>query len=291
MAWRRGCLGAVSAVTVALAVVGVALGACGGGAPSKAQFVAKADPICKEGSDVAALYTTPSDMSSIKDFGAKVAGTTDKTVAQLDKLKFPSGADGTAAHAMVKAMQDAAVIAKAVGSPVDKQDYPAIEVSATAMATSYKTADDKARAIGSAQCGKGERTAADKLSASAGPTLKAAFVNAADGLCSTARSQVLAIEQPKTTAQAKSYIDKTLPIGIKLRGDVAALPSPTFDRDKLGDFLDAWDDVINTSKEMRDAVNAEDNQQIVDLIDTLQQDAANLKSKATVYGFHQCGQA
>jgi hypothetical protein len=126
-------------LAVILAVAGLA--ACGDKGPSKQAFLAKADPVCKRGNDIAAVLTTPSDIGMIKDFGNKLADNISKTTVELDKLKLPKGKDGDAAKQWIKAMKDAAASSRAVGPEVDKANYPGIEAGAAKLVDGFKAAD------------------------------------------------------------------------------------------------------------------------------------------------------
>lgn len=281
----------VRRAVVIVLLIGLAAGpACGDKAPTRQAYVAKANPVCKRAGDAAAVFTNPTSVSGIKELAGKLADTTGKTVAELEKLKAPGGQDGDAARALVKALRDAAAAARALGPLADKDDYAALELGAKAMADGYKAADDKARALGSSECGRGEYAAAAKLTETVGPTLKDTYVVKADALCSTARTQVLAIDQPETLDEAKAYLDKTLPIGKKLHDDVRALPAPSFEKSKLDEVFAAWDDLLATGNRVAAAVNAEDEDEVQTLFEDFADQSVTLRAKTAAYGFHTCGQ-
>jgi hypothetical protein len=272
-----------------LALLAAAPAACGNSAPTKQQFLAKADPVCKQGSDLAGILSAPSNLSAIGDVSKKLAETTTKTVAALNKLKFPSGADGRAAHDMVGAMRDAAAKARAVAPPVASEDLPAVETAAKAEVDAYKAANDKARNLGSTQCARGEGDAASKLGTALGPTLKGALILKADAICTKAKADVFAVAKPKSDADARRYLDETLPIAQKAHDEVKALPAPAFDKDKLDAMMTAWDELLRLSNDANAAVHANDDRRFLSTTEQLADQAVQLSGKASAYGFQSCG--
>jgi hypothetical protein len=279
-------------VASALAVLAASavLAGCGGGAPSKAAYLAKADPVCKQAEAPLAVVSTPSELTAVGTFTAQVAKASSASADGLAKLKTPSGKDGAAAKAMVKALRDSAAADRAVADPVAKADYPATEKAASAAVDAAKTADDKARAFGSTQCGRGAHDAMDKLSPAVGLAVRDAYIAKVDALCKTARDQILAIPQPKSESDAVAYLAKTIPIGIKLVNDAKAVVPPAFDKDKRDAAFAAWDDVVAKSQTVQAAFNAGQTQKGVDLAQDVIQASAGFTGKAAAYGFKVCGQ-
>lgn len=275
-------------LTIAVIVALPALAACGKGV-SKQDFLAKADPICKRGNDSAASMSAPTDLSGLKDYGVKLADNITKTTVELDKLKYPGGKDGTAAKDMVKAMKEAAVSAKAVGAPVDKADYPGIEAAVTKMVDGFKAADDKARTLGSTECGKGESEASAKAGQTVGGAVKTAYIAKVDALCATANKAVDAIAAPKTFAEVKAYLDQAVGLAEKLSADIKAIPAPTTDKAKLDEVLSSLDALVAKGKEALAAAAANDQKKTVNLLNDIDQAGNASNAKADAYGFKDCG--
>lgn len=281
----------VLTLSFVVAAVG-GLAACGDKAPSKADYMADADPICKRGNDAAALFTTPSDPPAMKEYATKLADNTTRTVDALDKLKQPKGAEGTAVKEFLKAMRDAAGSARAIGPIVDKQSLQELEIASNAYVEAYKTASDKARTAGSTECGVGEAASTTRLKETVGPTLKNAYIAKVDPLCATGRKDILALEQPTDDLEsAKAYLTKAIDRGTKLVADIRAVIAPDFDRPKLEEMFSAWDKIIDASKAMREAIVAEDEERIEDISYEIAHLSATFRGKASAYGFHDCGQA
>jgi hypothetical protein len=277
------------AFTLALALTVSLLAACGDKGPSKQEFLAKADPICKRGNELFGVLSNPSNFEGVKDFANKVAETTGKTVAELQKLKFPSGKDGVAAKAMVASLRTAGESPKAVGPEVDKADYPAVEANVQKMAEAYKAADAKARALGSAECAKGETEVTGKFATGAGAIVKQAYINKADALCKTSNAELDAMAEPNDIKELKTRLDKSVVILEKLTADVKALPAPTVDKDKLDEMFKAVDVMIAKAKEAQAAATAGDEDKTFSLLTELDSLTNSGNAKADAYGFKDCG--
>ena len=277
------------ALPIAIVLGLSAMAACGDDAPSKQDFLAEADPVCKKGNDIAAVFTTPSDLPMMKDFGAKLADNITKTADEIAKLDQPGGNDGTAAAEMVKAMKDAAEAARAIGPEVDKANYPGVELAVNKAVEAFKNADGKARTFGSAECGKGEAAAASKLGETSGATVKTAYIAKADALCATYTSQFNAITEPDTFAEVKDFLDKSIALADKLTSELKAIPQPSVDKAKLDEAFVSNDVALAKLKEAAAAAGANNQRKTVQLADEAVGLGDTANAKADAYGFKDCG--
>lgn len=278
----------VAWVVVAL-LVGLPLAACGGGGPSKQDFLSEADPVCQQGNVLANAITTPSDVPSIKDFTTKLGDNAVKTADRLGKLDPPTGEDGKAAKDVVKAMRDAAEAAKRVGPEVDAGDFPGIEAEVEKAVAAFRAADTKARSFGSAECGKGEVEAMGKLAQTSGATVKKAYIAKADALCAVATRRLDAIDDPEDMADWKALIDTAVEVSVKLNADLKALPQPTMDKSKLDAAFAANDELIAKAKLAQAAAATGDEDKTFDALDELDEVQVEANAKADAYGFKDCG--
>lgn len=277
------------AVIASLLVALPLLAACGDDAPSKEDFLAEADPVCKRGNEIVTVFTTPSDVPMMKDFATKMADSVEKTAGELDKLKFPGGTDGKAAKDMVKAMRDAAGAARAVVPDVDAKNYPNIEQGVTKFVDAFKNVDTKARALGSAECGKGAAEMAGKLGTVTGETVKKAYIAQADALCATANDELDAIPEPETMAEVKESLEKSAARFEKLLNDVKAIPKPDFDRAKLTDALTSADQALAKLKEGGGVAGSGNERQLDRWFEELAEAFDLANARADAYGFKDCG--
>ena len=274
--------------TVAAAFVAALFAACGGGTTKK-QFLAKADPICKQGNDIVSVLTTPSDYPQIGDFATKVADTTANTLQRLRKLSMPGGQDGTAAKAWMAALDAGVQSARAVAATVPKTDYASTESTSTDMQGKFRTADDQARAYGSLECGKAQAVAATNLSQTAPATGKKHYIARVDPLCKANNDAQKQLEDPQSMAELKALVDKQLPQDEKLINDMKAVPQPYIDKGTLDAMFAALDQVLATEKQLQQAVNAGNERQVGQLGDQLVTQGSAAGAKGDAYGFKDCG--
>ena len=129
-----------AAVPLTLIFVVFGLAACGGGdgdgsAPSKADFAASADQICKDAED--ALKNVGQNASSPEEIAAAVDKVIDETQKSVDKLKDldrPSGEAGEQAGEFVDAIQ----------SDIEGKGIPALEDLRDAVKSKDQAAAQKA---------------------------------------------------------------------------------------------------------------------------------------------------
>jgi len=277
------------AFTVAVILALAGLAACGDSAPSKEDFLAKADPVCARGNAIATVFTTPSDLPMIKDFATKLADNADKTAAEVEKLDFPGGDDGKAAKDMVKSLRDAGVAARAVIPDVDASNYPNVETGVTKMVDAFKAADGKARTFGSKECGKGEAEAVGKLGITANATVKNAYIAKADALCEAADKQIDALPEPDSPAEAKESIDKSGVILDKMLADIIAIPKPHTDSTKLTEYISSTERFIAKFKEGGAIAVSANERKFEQWVEELSELGDAADAKADAFGFKGCG--
>lgn len=277
------------AISLAVVLSLPLLAACGDKKPSKQDFLAKADPVCKRGNDIAAVFTTPSDLPMMKDFGNKLADNITKTADEVDKLDKPGGEEGKGAEDLVKSMRDAAAAAREIGPEVDKTNYPGVELAATKTVEAFKAADGKARTYGSTECGKGEAAAALKLGETSGATVKNAYIAKADGICKGYNTQFEGIKEPEDFNDVKPFLDQSIALVDKLTAELKAIPQPATDKGKLDEAFSSNDAAVAKLKEASAAAGSGNQSKTIDLLDEATElgDASN--AKADAYGFKDCG--
>jgi hypothetical protein len=151
---------AAAPLTLIMLVLGLV--ACGGSssdAPSKADFAANADEICKSAEtalqDVGKNASNPAEIAAAVD---KVIAETQKSVDKVKELKRPEGADGKAADKFVNALE-ADIEGKGIPALKDLRDalkandQKAAQQAAQALQAIQTTDSDKfAREIGAKGC-------------------------------------------------------------------------------------------------------------------------------------------
>lgn len=267
----------------------LALPGCGDGAPSKDEFLAKADPVCKGATSEATAMTTPTDVAGLRQFHVKLAEGAERSAAELEKLELPGGDDGKAAKAMVTALREAAGAARAVGPEVDKSAYGAAESAARKAAEAFKAADDLARGYGSRECGRGEAEAGGRMLNALGKTVKSAYITAVDAMCKATFAEYEKLEEPETLPQVKAFFEKVVAVDEKLVADMKAISAPVTDKDKLDAVFAALDKMVAKEKAVLAAAAAGDEREADDRWS--EADAASLEvtKEMDAYGFVECG--
>ena len=276
-------------IFVIVALTLSALVACGDDAPSKQDYLAKIDPICKRGNEISAVFTTPGDLPQLKEFGDKLSANVDKTVKELDGQKRPKGDEGKQAEELLKSLRDAGAAAKSIGPEVDAAQFTNVETNAAKTAEAFKAADAKARAFGSTECGKGEAEVTGRMSTSLGATVKKAYIAKVEPICAAGNKELENLEEPEDLDGVKTFLEKLIQVAEKGTNEIKAVPAPVTDKAKLDEFLAANDGAITKAKEALAAAAAGDERKTQRLFGELFDagDAAN--SKADAYGFKECG--
>jgi hypothetical protein len=153
----------LAAAPLTLIVLALGLASCGGGggdAPSKAEFAADAEKICKDTEsqlkDVAQNASSPDEIATAVD---KVIDATQESVDKLAALKQPDGAAGQAAEKFVKAVEadfegKGMPLLEDLRDALRKNDEQAAQKAARRLQAVKTTNSDKlARDIGATACG------------------------------------------------------------------------------------------------------------------------------------------
>jgi hypothetical protein len=272
--------------SVALAA---ALTACGGGGPSKAAFVTKADGACAAGNAAIAGVTKPTNATQIGAGAGTAASTIDGQVTALRALK-PRGSDKEQFGGVVTAIADVSGPAKALQDAAGKKDDTAIGKAAIDLQSKVDTAATQGQAFGLTQCGVGLKPAVGNLFDGARSMVKDDFVTKGQALCRAANTKFDAIAAPGSSlASLAKFFDAAMVISTKLAADLKALPAPPGDEATVNEFNAAFDALNAKAKDMTAAAKANNAKLVAALSDEL--DVANtaLNAKLDAYGLKVCG--
>jgi hypothetical protein len=272
--------------TVALAA---ALTACGGGGPSKASFLTKADGACATGNAAIAGVTKPGNPTQIGAGAGTAASTIDGQVTALRALK-PGSADKQQFAGVVSAIADVSGPAKALQDAAGKNDDAAIGKAAVDLQSKVDTAATQGQAFGLTQCGVGLKPAVGNLFDGSKSVVKADYVTKAEALCRAANKKFDAIAAPGASlASLGKYFDAILVVSNKLEADLKALPAPPGDEAAVNEFVAAFDALLAKAKDMSAAAKANNPKLVAALSDEV--DVANTAANAKLdaYGLKVCG--
>lgn len=272
-------------LAVAAAIAGAGLVACGGGGPSKADFVSKADAACGAGNGALAATASPTNLPELAAAAGAVATAVEGQAGALGNLDAPGDDKGVVAG-VVTAMADVAAPARALQAAAGGTDDGATARAANDLKAKAEAAALRAGSYGMAVCGRAPVT---KVLDGARTVVKAAFVARAESLCVAANRKAKALAEPTSLASAARFLTAYVPIEEKLFADVRVLTVPPGDEGTVADMLEAQDKVIARDKERLAAAQAR-NQAAWDRVEEAEAPlvvAANAKFDA--YGLRNCG--
>jgi hypothetical protein len=259
--------------------------ACGGGGPSKADFVAKADAACGAGNGALSAIASPTNLPELAAAADAVATTVEEQAGALGALNAPGHDKGVVAG-VVTALAEVAAPARTLQDAAGGTDDGATARATNDLRAKADAAAVRATSYGMAVCGKAPVT---NVFDGARTVLKAAFVARAESLCVAANGKAEALAEPTSLASAARFLAAYVPIEEKLFADVRALTVPPGDESTVADMLDAQDKVIARDKERLAAAQAR-NQAAWDRAEEAEAPlvvAANAKFDA--YGLRNCG--
>jgi hypothetical protein len=281
-----------------LIVIGAALVVLVGGAaagyllflrgPSREEYVAQADPICKRSNDKLGAVAAPADLVQLKDASSKLATNSSDTAAALAKLELPRGDDAAVAAQITKLIRDSDTKAKALADAAGKEDLLAAEKAAGDARAAFKAADEKARGFKMVHCGKGGAAAAESIAAASPALLKKNLVTRADALCGRAYDEINKIPDPNNAAQAREYADKSLALEDKAVADIKVLPIATADKPALDDFFASYQPYRDKFGQFLEAVLAGNTARADDLEKEMTPLTETAAKKAASFGFVDC---
>jgi hypothetical protein len=277
-----------AAVLIALGFAAAALGACSSG-PSVKSYLAKADPLCKQGNDLVAVIAIPADLNGFVDFGNKLADTTTKTVTTLDALKMPSGKKGDGAKAFIAGLKKGAADSKTLGAKAGAADFPGVETMAAAVQADFKDADTKARTYGSVQCGQQQADVAARGAQAAPAAAKKAFIGKLDAICADVNAKLKIIPDPSTLAEVHTYVDKTIGLVVPALAQMKAIAPPSLDKPTLDAYFAENDKEMDLARQASAAAAANQGSKTDDLLNQIDQSGTTANAKADAYGMKDCG--
>jgi hypothetical protein len=272
--------------SVALAA---ALTACGGGGPSKTEFVAKADGACAAGNAAISAVAKPGNAAQVGAAAGTAATTIDGQVGSLRAMK-PRGSDKQQFAGVITAIADVTAPAKALQDAAGKNDNVAMAKAAVDLQAKSGTAATQGQAFGMAQCGVGLKAAVANVFEGTKSVVKTDYVAKAEALCRAANTKIDAVAAPGSSlASVSRFFDSVMVISNKLAADLKALPAPPGDEAAVTEFTTAFDALNAKGKETAAAAKANNAKLVVALSDELDVAGTALNAKLDAYGLKVCG--
>ncbi len=287
--------GMIAAIVAGVLVVGGA-GAGGvllvtkGGAPSRAEFVSKADDLCRPANGPIATIVKPTSYPELATAAGTLTTTIDSQLGQLRALKQPGGSAKTEVAAVYTSLEGASAAAKRIQDAAGRQDDAATVAATKDMSSAAGEARTKATTTGFAACSIGMQTGVDAVYGGTQSVMKAGFVAQADVLCRRAADDIYDVEVDfEDDAAFVAFIGHANGVFDQLVADIKALPVPPGDDATLAELFTAQDKVQAKSREFEDAAGDED----FDRLDALDRELTTLTTAADAkwdaYGLGSCG--
>lgn len=289
---RRGVMTGVviAGLTVAGAGIGLVLATIGGGA-SAATFIKQADAVCAPANAPVTAITKPTSYPELATASGTVVTTTRGQVAQLNGLKFPGGATGAAAAAVVTALDATAQAAERLQNAAGARDDAATIAGTHALGAAFNDAKAKAATFGFTACAAGMQSGIDNLYAGSSGIIKTAFVAKADTLCRATAREMARIPEPRNTSgrEIARYMDRGLVLAEKLLVDLKALPVPPGDEATVAEMWAIQDTLGAKFREMQAAAAVEDGSRVLAIDKETTPLVTAGDAKLDAYGLGSCG--
>jgi hypothetical protein len=288
--------GVIAAVVVgALVLAGAGVGgvvlAMKGGAPSRTEFVADADDICRPANGPVAAIVKPTSYPELATAAGTVSTTVNAQVGQLRALDQPGGEAKAEVAGVLAALEGTSAAAKRLQDAAGDQDDTATIAATKDMASQATDARTRATTSGFAACSIGMQPGIDAVFGGTQSVIKAGFVAQADVLCRRAANDTEDIDFPQSdTGRAlAAFLGELIALFDDLVDDIRALPVAPGDEATVSEILTAQDKVQDKNREVQDAAADED----IDRFDALNAESVTLTTAADAkwdaYGLGSCG--
>ncbi len=294
---KKGMSGGLIAAIVAGGLV-LTAGGVGGvllladaGTPSRAEFVADADDVCRPANGPVAAIVKPTSYPELATAAGTLNTTIDSQLGQLRALDQPGGGAKTDVAGVYTALEGTSAAAKRLQDAAGNQDDGATIAATKEMASQAGDARTRATTAGFAACSIGMQPGIDAVFGGSQSVIKAGFIAEADVLCRRAANDLEDIDFP-TSDDARSfarYIGETIDIFDELVADIRALPVTPGEEATVDEIFTAQDKVQAKEREFQDAAADDD----FDRMDALDREVTTLitaaDAKWDAYGLGSCG--
>jgi hypothetical protein len=288
---RTGMVAAVVVLALLLGGgVGVFLATKGVGMPTTAQYVAKADAICRPSNGSVGSIVKPTSYPELATGAGTLVTTSDAQLGGLRKLSRPAGADGGRVAGLLSDMTETNSAGRGLQDAAGRSDDAATAAATLRLRSAATAASTSAKALGFTACATGMQPGVDAVAGGANGVVKTAFIAKADTLCRALIRTLDAIPRPKTgNAAIARYLTQTVQLMDGLIVDLKAMPVPPGDEATVGEFLGALGSLTAKWKETPAAATAGD----VARLTAIEKEAAPMETAANAkldaYGLGTCG--
>jgi hypothetical protein len=260
-------------------------------APSKAQYISRADAVCRPANAAVTALGTPTSYPELSAAAGTVATSTRTQVDQLKQLRRPGGSDRGRVDAMVTSLDGTGVAAQRLHDAASGAD-DAGTVSATKdLRDSYDHADTAAATFGFTACATGMKAGTDATVGGSHAVVKSAFVAKAEAACRTAARDMDAVPEPRggSGAEVARTVGAVMAIADRTLTTIRALPVPPGDETTVADMLGAQEKVNAKGHDAEAAARAEDGPAFLAASKESDTLTTAADAKWDAYGLGSCG--
>lgn len=266
------------------------LAACGGGGPSKADFIAQADAACAPGNTAVSTTPKPTNAPQVATSAGAAATTIDGQVGALRGMKLPGGKEKDQVESLIGALAAVSAPTRSLQDAAARTDDAAMAAAALDMQAKADTAAGSAGAYGLTQCATQLKFGLGNMFDGVKNVVKASYVVKAEDACRDYYRKAAAINVQGTSAAALGrFLDQELALTLKLATDIKGLTAPPGDGTTVADMAAAMDSVNAKVADLIAAVKANNTRLAGALFDEIDVATTALNAKFDAYGLPVCG--
>lgn len=287
---RKGLV--VGAVVAVVALIGGGLGialAVRDSGPSKADYIADADEICRPANGPVAAIVKPSSYPELATASATVVETTKGQLGQLRRLDQPGGEDRVQIDAVLTSLDGTVAATQKLQEAAGRSDDAATISATNDGRSAFNGAREKASAFGFGACATGLQSGVDNVFGGSQAVIKAGFVAKGEAACRAAVRKTDEVDEPRGPQEVSRYFEQIADVFDGVTAELKALAVPPGDEGVVGEMIAAVEKVNVKGRDYFDAIADEDEDRVLAMekeLNTLQTAA---DAKLDAYGLGTCG--
>jgi hypothetical protein len=260
----------------------------GGGAPSRATFISKADAVCRP-ADALLGITRPSSYPELATAAGTFATAAEGELGQLRQISRPAGSAGNEALTVVNDLGATAAAARGLHEAAAQKDDAATVAAANKLSAASATATGTTGVYGMTACGSGLQPTVQTITLGTQSVIKAGFTARADVVCRAAADEFAAVAEPTDADELYQALKVALIIQVRLGEELRALPVPPGDETAVAEMLDAYDKVTAKGRVLTAAVEDGDESGFIVANREITTLGTTADGKLDGYGLGVCG--
>lgn len=287
---RRALIAVAMIVVLGLVAGGIAVAlSWRDDSPSKAEYIADADDICRPANGPVAAIVKPTSYPELATASSTVVTSTEGQLNQLRRLDQPSGDDGVLVDGVIASFEGTVRAARKLKDAAGRADDAATISATNEGRAAFTDTTTKAMSFGFGACGTGLQSGIDAVFGGSQAVIKTGFVARAEAACRAAVRKTDEVEEPRGTREVSRYFDQIADVFDGVTAELKALAVPPGDEAVVVDMIAAIEKVNTKGRDYFDAIADEDEARVLATekeLNTLQTAA---DAKLDAYGLGVCG--